>query len=125
MEIGGGTDREVDRVIWINDLSVATLIALIERLRQTEPGEQMLFREAELDEAYRQADADVWLAARANADRESMAQLHRVRDLIFSAHDYVGDEDIEAAIAELGRIVDISIGLDSPMQEPQGERNAR
>ena len=35
MEIGGASDRDVDRVQWVDDLNVKTLIALIDRLKET------------------------------------------------------------------------------------------
>ena len=112
MEIIGRSERDVDRVVWVDDLTVKTLIALINRLEQTEQLEQFLFREAELDDTYRQADADVRLAERTDAEPETLAQLQRVREIIFAAHDFVGYEKIPEAIQELNKVIEIKIGLD-------------
>lgn len=112
MEIIGGSEREVDRVIWVDDLTVGTLIALIDRLEQTEKAEQFLFREAELDDAYRQADADVRLAVRDGSDSRTMAGLERVKEIVFAAHDFVGWGKIPEAVRELNKVIEIKIGLD-------------
>ena len=110
MEITGGSDRDVDRVVLVDDLSVGTLVSLIDRLQETE-GAQFFFREAEMDDAYRHADADVRLAVHAGSDRETISQLERVRQLIFSAHDFVGWGNIPEAVQELNKVIDIKIGL--------------
>ncbi|MPZ49270.1 MAG: hypothetical protein GEU75_08220 [Dehalococcoidia bacterium] len=110
MELTGGSDRDVDRVVWVDDLSVATLVSLIDRLRETK-GAQFFFREAEMDDAYRQADADCRLAVHAGSERETVSQLERVRQLIFDAHDLVGLEKIPEAVQELNKVIDIKIGL--------------
>jgi hypothetical protein len=112
MEITGASDRDVDRVVWVDDLNVKTLIALIDRLNETEQGEQFLFREAEMDDAYRQADADVRLAVRARATAPTIAELERVREMIFRAHDLVGWTKIPEAVEELNKVIEIKIGLD-------------
>ena len=113
MEIVGGSERDVDRVVQIDDLTVGTLIALIHRLEQTELGEQFIFREAELDDAYRQADADVRLAERAAGGSAAVAELMRLREIVFRAHDLVGWRRIPEAVHELNKVIDIKIGLDT------------
>ncbi len=112
MQIFGGSERDVDRVVWVDDLNVKTLIGLIERIEQTSEMEQRIFREAELDDAYRQADADVRLAQRDGTDSATLAELQRVRGIIFSAHDLVGLGQMPEAVLELNKVVDIKIGLD-------------
>ena len=112
MEISGSSDREVDQVEWIEDLSAKTLVALIERLEQSESMEQLIFRETEMDDAYRQADADVRLAERAS-DGQTLAQSLRIRDIVLRAHDLVGLQAIPEAIQELTQALAIRIGLDS------------
>ena len=111
MQIFGRSERDVDRVIWVDDLTVATLIALIERLEQTSEMEQRLFREAELDNVYRQADADVRLAQRDGTDTATLRELERVREIVFRAHDLLGLGQMPAAIQQLNTVVEIKIGL--------------
>ena len=113
MEIYGkqsGTD--VDRVVWMDDLSVRTLIKLVERLESTTEMEQFIFREAEMDDAYRQADADLRLATREQLRAEVVVGLERVRSLIFTAHDYVGLGKTAEAINELNTVIGIKVGLE-------------
>ena len=112
MEISGGRDPEVDQVVWIEDLSVKTLVALIERLEQSESMEQLIFREAEMDDAYRQAEADVRLAE-TTGEGQTLAQLLRIRDIVSQAHDLVGLQAIPEAIQELNQVIEIRRGLDS------------
>lgn len=111
MEIVGRSNRDVDRVVWVEDLSVRSLIQLIDRLRQTEQMEQFIFREAEMDDAYRRADADLRLAVRVDASQETVDGLERVRALIFAAHDFVGLSDTARAIEELNKVIEIKTGL--------------
>jgi hypothetical protein len=112
VEIFGASDQEVDRITWVDDLSVKTLLGLMERLRQTTHGEQFLFREAELDDTYRQADAELQLARRAGADPELLRHLECIREMVFRAHDYVGEGDMVRAMKELSGVIDIKIGID-------------
>lgn len=112
MNIHGKSERPVDRINWVDDLTVKSLIELIDRLRQTQETEQFLFREAEMDDAYRQADADCRLAVRDGATPAALAPLEEVRAIVFRAHDLVGLGDVEEAIKELNRVVEIRIGLD-------------
>jgi hypothetical protein len=117
MEIGGASDRDVDRVQWVDDLNVKTLIALIDRLQETQTGEQFIFREAEMDDAYRQADTDLRLAQRASADNATLEHLERVRRIVFDAHDLVGLQKIAEAVQQLNQVVEIKIGLDGDTKE--------
>ena len=113
MEILGRGDGDVDRVVWIPDLSVKALIGLVERLEQTTQLEQFIFREAEMDDAYRQADTDVRLAVREGLPTEFVDGLQRVRSLIFAAHDLVGLGKAQEAARELNTVIGIKIGLES------------
>ena len=112
MEIVGRSGSGADRVVWIDDLSVRSLIRLIDRLEQSQGMEQFIFREAEMDDAYRQADADLRLATRDCAPVERLAALERVRGLIFKAHDFVGLGKTADAVIELNQVIDMKIGLD-------------
>ena len=114
MEIHGKqTGSDIDRVVWMDDLSVATLIRLVERLEKTCEMEQFIFREAEMDDAYRQADMELRSAVREQLSAEVIAGLDRVRSLVFRAHDQVGLGEIEGAIAELNTVIGIKVGLEA------------
>ena len=113
MEVVGRGDGEVDRIVWIPDLSVKALIGLVQRLERTIQLEQFIFREAEMDDAYRQADTDLRLAVRECASPTVIAGLERVRTLIFAAHDFVGLGRTDDAINELNTVIGIKIGLES------------
>ena len=113
MEIYGKSNQsEVDRVVWMDDLSVRTLIKLVERLESTVEMEQFIFREAEMDDAYRQADMEVRRAVREQLAPDVIAGFERVRSLVFSAHDLVGLGQVDEAIKELNTVIGISVGME-------------
>ena len=95
----------------LDDLSLATVIALIERLRRTETADQFLCREIELDEAVLEADYEMRTARDSESAPRVVEHLGQVRTHILSAHDYVGDNNIRAAIEELNKVVELKIGL--------------
>lgn len=111
----GGTD--VDRVVWMDDISVRTLIKLVERLESTTEMEQFIFREAEMDDAFRQADTEWRRAIREQLAPEVISGLERVRSLVFAAHDFVGLGQVEDAIRELNTVIGIKVGLAGAWQE--------
>jgi hypothetical protein len=102
---------EVDEIVSIDDLSLGTLIALVDRLRVTETPNQFLCREIELDEAYLQADAEFRRSADEGERPEAQEQAKRIRALVIRAHDFLGDSDIAAAVDELNQVIEIKIGL--------------
>jgi hypothetical protein len=101
----------VDRITEINGLTLGALIPLIERLRQTETPNQFYCREAELDDAYRHADVDLKVAEEDAMDEKRVAEMRRIRQHVIRAHDLVGESNVNAAVDELSRIVEIKIGL--------------
>lgn len=105
---GGGS---TDGVVQVGDLSLATLIALVDRLRSTETPDQFLCREIELDEAYLQADAEARLAEDESAKPQAMAETKLIRALVIKAHDFLGESNIAAAVQELNRVIEIKVGL--------------
>jgi hypothetical protein len=106
----GGAD--VDKVVWMDDISVRTLIKLVERLEATVEMEQFIFREAEMDDVYRQADTDWRRAVREQLAPDVVAGLERVRSLVFAAHDFVGLGQVDDAIRELNTVIGIKVGLE-------------
>ena len=110
--IGKAGGDDVDRVVWMDNLSVGTLIKLVERLERTSEMEQFIFREAEMDDAYRQADMDWRHAVREQLASEVVDGLERVRSLVFAAHDFVGTGETAEAIRELNTVIGIKVGLE-------------
>jgi len=96
----------------MDDLSVRTLINLVERLESTVEMEQFIFREAEMDDAFRQADMDLRVAIREQLSPDVIASLEKVRNLVFAAHDFVGLGQTVEAIRELNTVIGIKVGLE-------------
>jgi hypothetical protein len=97
--------------VQLDDLSLATLIALVDRLRETETPDQFLCREIELDEAYLEADAELRKVTDGGGREEKVEQARQIRSLVIQAHDQLGESDIAAAVAQLNKVIEIKIGL--------------
>jgi hypothetical protein len=111
-EVGGTTNGPLDRVTEEDDpLAVESLMDLIDRLARISTSEHFLLRELELDNAYRQADAEL-AEARRSGDTARFALTQRRSELIFAAHDLVGLERIDDAIAKLSELVSLSLPTD-------------
>ena len=104
-----GEAGSVNQAVPLDDLSLGTIIALIGRLKETETASQMVCRELELDDAYRRADMDVKEAV--GDSSPAVAELERIRQLVITAHDFVGESKIEDAVQELNKVVEMKIGL--------------
>jgi hypothetical protein len=104
-------EHDANAMVIVNDLSLRTLIALIGRLRRTETPEQFILRETELDDAYRNADAELREAESDEAQPAVVEELRRVRRLVINAHDFVGESNVHAAIEELNQAVEAKLGL--------------
>jgi hypothetical protein len=111
MEFSSESERDANAALVVNDLSLRTLIDLIGRLEQTETPEQFILREAELDDAYRNADAELREAESNDVGAVIVDELRRVRALVINAHDFVGESNIHAAIIELNQAVEGKLGL--------------
>ena len=111
MDAHGGTDA-VDSTVRVEDLSLSTLIALIARLRATETPAQFLCREVELDEAYLEADVALHLVEDEGIEPETFERAKLVRSLVLNAHDFLGESNLQAAVRELNKVIEIKIGLE-------------
>src|SRR5262245_40546428 len=111
MQASTDDDNDANAMVVVNDLSLRTLIALISRLQQTETAEQFILREAELDDAYRNADADLRQAESDEIAGPLVEELRRVRALVISAHALVGESNVRGAIEELNQAVEVKLGL--------------
>jgi len=102
---------EADSVTPVEDLSLSTLIALIDRLRATETPNQFLCREIELDEAYLQADAEMRRAIDEQHGDEQREHATIILSHVLSAHDLLGESNISAAVEQLNCVIELKIGL--------------
>jgi len=100
-----------DGIVRLDDLSLATLIALVDRLRETETPDQFLCREIELDEAYLEADSELRQVTDRGAQPDSLDRAKLIRALVIRAHDLLGESDIVAAVQELNKVIEMKIGL--------------
>jgi hypothetical protein len=101
----------VDDVVPVDDLSIGTLIALIARLQETETTDHYLCREVELDMVCFLADEGLKAVARPPAGQHAVDEASQIRELVLKAHDFVGQSNVHAAIAELNRVVEMKMGL--------------
>ncbi len=111
MNDGRYGESPADEIYSIEDLSLGTLIALVDRLRLTETPNQFLCREIELDEAYLQADAELRRSTDEGERPEAQERAKRIRSLVIQAHDFLGDSNIAAAVDGLNQVIEIKIGL--------------
>ena len=100
---------DLDEVVQLEDLSLRTLIALVQRLQATETSDHYLYRELELDQAFFYADEGVKSAR--TAGKAAVEEQSRIRELVLSAHDFVGTSNVHAAIGELNKVIELKMGL--------------
>src|SRR5580692_4441671 len=89
----GDSTNDIDRVVWDDgdrELTAAALLGLLGRLERTATDEQLLFRECELDCAYRLAEADLEFAAQASGPGRATDLRGGVLTHVTAAHDLVG-----------------------------------
>jgi hypothetical protein len=88
---------DLSEMIVIDDFSNDTLLALAERLEQSTSFQELLVREAELDEIYRRVETALIGAASEN-DAHSVAGLQQLFQRVWEAHDLTAEgEPREAA----------------------------
>jgi hypothetical protein len=100
---------DLDEVVQLPDLSLSTLIALVQRLQATETADHYLYRELELDQAFFYADEGVKSARRVG--KAAVEEQSRIRELVLAAHDFVGTSNVHAAIGELNKVIELKMGL--------------
>jgi len=89
-----------NEVLDIQDYDAATLSALIQRLLISTAPEHLIYRECELDEAWRLVDLEIASLRAARGSSAALAHLETVRKIIEQAHDLVGDAADPAAAAD-------------------------
>jgi TPP-dependent pyruvate/acetoin dehydrogenase alpha subunit len=92
---------DIDHAQSIDDFAPQTLRALSERIRRSTSEEQLVYREAEIDEVWRLIDIALDLA-RQELRNEDAARLEQLKTLAWEVHDLIGnDGDRARAIALL------------------------
>lgn len=104
-------DGPADQIVPIDDLSLGTLIALVDRLRETETPNQFICREIEMDGAYLQADFELRHIVDTGMKLEIVEAAKVIRSIMMKAHDFVGESNVAAAVDELNRVIELKIGL--------------
>jgi len=88
---------DLSEMIAIDDFSNDTLIALADRLERSTTFQELLVREAELDEIYRRVETALIDATSAN-DSHSITGLQQLFQRVWEAHDLAAEgEPLEAA----------------------------
>ena len=104
MTVSPGTDQvpahgEVDQPNYVEDFSEVSLNRIIKRLELSRTVEQLIYREAELDEVWRLVDGALRDVRCRNTAAEIAGVLEQFLQAVGKAHDYVGDDDDPAAAA--------------------------
>lgn len=92
----GTTDSQgaavlLDDIEAVSDFSPATLELLSYRIAQSCGYEQLVYREVELDEAWRLLDSSIADARRTGAQTDEITRLEQLRDGVVEAHDMLSD----------------------------------
>ena len=90
---GGRNPGETDQLNEVQSLDESQFNALIHRLENTRTVEQMIYREAELDEVWRYVDAALRDAVKQGGSAELTDVLKALRQAVHKVHDLVGDDN--------------------------------
>jgi TPP-dependent pyruvate/acetoin dehydrogenase alpha subunit len=91
---------DIDHAQSIDDFAPQTLYALCERIRRSTNNEQLVYREAEIDEIWRLIDIAVDLARR-ELRSQDVARLEQLKALTWEVHDLIGNEGDRRRAIEL------------------------
>jgi hypothetical protein len=100
----GAGPPELDRLHVFYELTDQTVLALVTRIERSSTPEHMIYRECELDEAWRLLDSAVReiRVRRGASAAEALETLDALRLIVIKAHDLVGvDGDVTNAASEL------------------------
>jgi hypothetical protein len=89
----GDSTNDIDRVVWDDgdrELTAAALLGLLGRLERTATDEQLLFRECELDCAYRLAESDLTFEIGETGPGRATDLRSAVLTHVTAAHDLIG-----------------------------------
>ncbi|MBL8552122.1 MAG: hypothetical protein JNJ73_19195 [Hyphomonadaceae bacterium] len=96
--------QEIDRLHVFAEITDQTLMALVARIERSSTAEHLIYRECELDEAWRLLDSAVReVRSQGGAGAaEALETLDALRPIVIKAHDLVGiDGDVKSAASEL------------------------
>ena len=85
----------------IHDFSPDTLISLVERIDSSSGFQHFIFREAELDDLWRQVERALVHAQSNGGERRDVARLQTLLECVEAAHDLVSESKKEEAMAQL------------------------
>ena len=89
---------ELDEVVPIHDFSNETLLALAQRLEESQSFEHQILREIELDQIWRRVDTVLRREQDRCTEAQALEALQRLGRLVFEAHDLAADDQpVEAA----------------------------
>lgn len=96
-----GENADLNRPLPVHDFSPDTLLALIERIESSSGFQHFIFREAELDDLWRQVErALVGAQAQGNGNRD-VDRLQILLNCVEAAHDLVSISKANEAIVQL------------------------
>jgi hypothetical protein len=101
---------DLNEMVEINDFSNDTLIALADRLEQSNSFQELLVREAELDEIYRRVETALIDASSEN-DQHSRAGLQQLFQRVWEAHDLAAEGEPKEAARRLRQAMTGDTGL--------------
>ncbi len=92
---------DLNRPLPIHDFSPDTLLSLVERIESSSGFQHFIFREAELDDLWRQVEhALVGAQAGGNGNRDA-ERLRVLLECVEAAHDLISESKKEEALAQL------------------------
>ena len=92
---------DLNRPLPIHDFSPDTLISLVERIESSSGFQHFIFREAELDDLWRQVERAL-VGAQSSADgSKDVDRLRVLLECVQAAHDLVSESKKEEAMAQL------------------------
>ncbi|MCY4623713.1 MAG: hypothetical protein OXC99_01705 [Chloroflexi bacterium] len=94
-------DLDLNRPLPIHDFSPDTLLSLVERIESSSGFQHFIFREAELDDLWRQVEYALVNAQSSGPEHKDIDRLRVLLDCVVAAHDLVSVSKKEEAMAQL------------------------
>ena len=91
----------LNRPLPVHDFSPDTLLALIERIDSSSGFQHFIFREAELDDLWRQVERALVGAQSQGDEQKDVGRLQILLDCVMAAHDLVSISKANEAIVKL------------------------
>lgn len=94
-------ELDLDHPLPIHDFSPDTLLSLVERIECSSGFQHFIFREAELDDLWRQVERALVGAQSDARDAANVDRLRVLLECVEAAHDLVSESKKEEAMAQL------------------------